>query len=368
VSIYPSKPTFPRTVVWFLAALFLPLPCFAGEASTALLIEQGHYKRAQAILSERLKANPNDARSLCEMSQVSLAFMHWDDAIQRAEKSRSFDGKNADFQAAVADAVLAKLSLAPGGMFEKMSLARRFRKEAELALQLDPKNVMANSDLMQFYLGAPGLVGGSTSKATDLADRMVRLNAVRGYVLKSQIASHEKRVSEAEQFLQQAVNADLNDYMARLRLAGFYLEKGGTTLAQAEEPARQEIRIDPGRADGYSALAALYAQQGRWKDLDSLLADSQRAVPDNLAPLYQAAEAILTNNDTQELPRAEKLLRTYLSQPAEGNEPTVAMAHWRLGLVLEKEGRKDQARQELQQAVSLDPAFEPARKDLKRLK
>jgi hypothetical protein len=35
--------------------------------------------------------------------------------------------------------------------------------------------------------------------------------------------------------------------------------------------------------------------------------------------------------------------------------------------VLEKEGHKDQAKQELQQAVTLEPDFEPAKKDLKRL-
>jgi len=38
------------------------------------------------------------------------------------------------------------------------------------------------------------------------------------------------------------------------------------------------------------------------------------------------------------------------------------------GPVLEKESRKNQARHELRQSVSLDPAFESARKDLKRLK
>jgi len=36
-------------------------------------------------------------------------------------------------------------------------------------------------------------------------------------------------------------------------------------------------------------------------------------------------------------------------------------------LVLEKLGQKDQAKQELQAAVKLDPNFEPDKKDLKRL-
>ncbi len=98
-----------------------------------------------------------------------------------------------------------------------------------------------------------------------------------------------------------------------------------------------------------------------------MIADSKRNVPDDLAPLYQAAKSILVGGQNQDLPRAEKYLQTYLSQPPEGSEPSLSAAHWRLGLVLEKEGHKDQAKQELQDSVRLDPNYEPARKDLKRL-
>jgi tetratricopeptide (TPR) repeat protein len=348
--------------------LLLCLPGFAADSSPALLIEQGHYKRAHVILSERLKANPSDARSNCDMSHVSSAFQHWDEAILQAEKARSFDGKNADFQAAVADALMNKLASAPGGMFEKMSLSRRFRKEADLALQLDPQNAMVNDDLMQYYLAAPSLMGGSTSKAADLADRMVRANPPRGYLMKLEFAMHEKRAAEGRQVATQAFAADPNDYEIRLQAAGFFLGEVGADPAQAEQSARQALRIDPGRAGPYMVLAMLYARQSRWKEMDAVLADSQRSVPDDLAPFYQVAEEIFTSNQAQEFSRAETLLRTYLRQPAEGNEPTLAMAHWRLGLVLEREGHRDQAKAEIQQAVSLDSAFQPAKKDLKRLK
>jgi len=352
--------------------ILLPIVLFApslnaAEPSTATLIEQGHYKRAEAILAERLKANPNDGRASSEMSKVSEAFRRWDDAIRQAEKAVSLDHKSAEFQAALADAVGSKLSSASLGMFEKMSLARRFKREAELALQLDPNNADANEDLMEFNLDAPGLVGGDKKKAAELADRMVRINPVRGYLMKVEFATHEKHTAEVEPLLQQAIAADPKNYFARIQAANFYLSKGGASLTQAEEQAKQAIRIDPGRAGGYTALATVYVQQGRWKDLDSLLEDAQREVPDDLAPFYQAAKSILTGNQNQELPRAEKYMRAYLSQPPEGDEPSLAAAHWRLGLILEKEGHKDQAKQEIQEAVRLEPAFEPAKKDLKRL-
>ncbi len=354
-----------------LSPLFL-VPLHAAEPSTAALIEQGHYRRAEAILTERLKANPNDAQSYCEMSKVSEAFQRWDEAIQQAEKAVALDGKNTDrknpgFQAALADAVGSKLSGAHLGFFAQASLARRFKKEADLALQLDPNNVDANEDLMEFNLDAPGLVGGDKKKAAELADHMVRINPVQGYLMKIELATHEKRTGELEQLVQQAINADPKNYEARMQAASFYVDKGTASFPQAEDQAKQAIRLDPGRARAYNTLAIIYAQQSRWKDLDAALADAEHNVSDDLAPLYQAARVIFVSNQTQELARAEKYMRTYLNQPAEGNEPSLAAAHWRLGLILEKEGHKDQAKQELQQALNLDPALEPARKDLQRL-
>lgn len=371
-----------RIIFTLALSALLSVPLHAADPSTAALIEQGHYRRAQAILTERLKTNPNDARSYCEMSKISEAFQRWDEAIQQAEKAVSLDGKNIDsknldgkntdsknpeFQAALADAVGSKLSGGRMGFFAQASLARRFKKEAELALQLDPNNVDANEDLMEFHLDAPGLVGGDKKKAADLADHMLRVNPVQGYLMKINFATHEKRTAELEQLVQQAINADPKNYEARMQAASFYLDKGTGTFPQAEEQAKQAMQLDPGRVRAYNTLAIIYAQQSRWKDLDAVLADAQHNVPDDLAPLYQAARVIFVNHQAQELPCAEKYMRSYLSQPAEGNEPSLAAAHWRLGLILEKEGHKDQARQEMQQALNLDPALEPAREDLQRL-
>ena len=39
-------------------------------------------------------------------------------------------------------------------------LAKKVRTEFERAVQLDPGNVMARTDLAEFYLEAPGIVGG----------------------------------------------------------------------------------------------------------------------------------------------------------------------------------------------------------------
>jgi len=58
------------------------------------------------------------------------------------------------------------------------------------------------------------------------------------------------------------------------------------------------------------------------------------------------------------------LCKYLTQQEPEGNTPPLAVAHWRLGLALEKQGKK----QELQIAVQMKPDLKEAQKDLKRLK
>src|SRR5262249_7748612 len=134
----------------------------------------------------------------------------------------------------------------------------------------------------------------------------------------------------------------------------------------AEKEANYAIRIDPDRVSAHSILAAVYAAQERWMDLDAVLAEAEKKIPDNLSPYLRAAGT--RPNARKDLARGERYARKYLSQEPEPNSSSHAVAHWRLGLILEKQGRKPDAIAELQTAVKMDPKFEQAAKDLKRLK
>ena len=69
-----------------------------------------------------------------------------------------------------------------------------------------------------------------------------------------------------------------------------------------------------------------------------MLAQAEKAVPDDLTPYYEAGTVLL--DEHSDLTRAERYFRKYLSQEPEGNEPRLAEARGQLGLVLEKEGHR----------------------------
>jgi tetratricopeptide (TPR) repeat protein len=77
------------------------------------------------------------------------------------------------------------------------SLARRTKQEFERAVQLDPDYLDARAGLMQFYLLAPGLMGGSVDKAREQAAEVRRRDPYRGAFLAASIAQRQKDVAGA---------------------------------------------------------------------------------------------------------------------------------------------------------------------------
>ena len=148
--------------------------------------------------------------------------------------------------------------------------------------------------------------------------------------------------------------------------AGFYASDSQKKYDLAEKYAVEAIQFDEDRVGPYAALAIVYASTERWKDLDAIVARLEKNVPDDLGAHYQAAKILLLSG--KDLPRAERYFRKYLTIDPEAGEPPWAGAHWRLGQVLEKEGKRTEAIAEIQEAVRLQPDMKPAKEDLNRLK
>jgi tetratricopeptide (TPR) repeat protein len=336
----------------------------ASDVVPRSLIDGGHWKRLRAAAEERLRASPRDAAAVYWLGRVSIAYGDSDGALALAERAVALEPQNSSYRYLLAASYGRKAQAA--GIFSKVGLAGRFKKEAEAALALDPKSVEARDGLIQFHLQAPGLVGGDKAKARALAEEMARIDPVQGLLAQARIAQSEKRSADGEALLLRAVQADATSYEARLAAAAYYASDARKKYDLADEHARQALKLEPGRAGAYSLLAGLAARRERWAELDGLLSDAEKNAPDNLNPYYQAARILVAEG--KDFARAERYLRKYLTQEPEGGMPSHAHAYWRLGLALEKQGRRPEAKSALETALRLKPDLEEAKRDLRRLK
>jgi tetratricopeptide (TPR) repeat protein len=285
------------------------------DTAAERLIEAGHWKRARTLVEQRLKEAPDDPNASFLLSQIRNAFGDRSTPLPLAEKAVRLRPEVARFHRQIAEVqgVMAQHA----NVFQQAVLARRFRKEIDTTLGLDPRDVQALRDLMEYYLLAPGILGGDLNKADETARRIAALDACEGLLAQARIAEHRKRHPEQVKLLRQA--AEIRPAAYRALMAAAHSDESA-----AEALARTAIGVDGGRSEAYSILAALYAQRADWGALDKVLASAAEAVPDDASPYYRAAERLLT--DSRELKRAERYLQTYLSQEPEGNQPSAVDA------------------------------------------
>jgi len=364
---------FPFSIFHCLFSIFcllLSAFCFLAPArgadpgSPEALIEAGHWKRARAIVEPRAAANLRDAQVVWLLSRIKLAFGDLDGALIPAQQAVALEDGNSDYHFQLAQ-VYGEMA-ARASMFAAAGLARKFKGELDVSLARNPGNLDALDALMQYSYQAPGLMGGDKGKARSIADRLVQLSPVEGYLAQAELAREAKDEAKVEESLRQAVQSDPKNYEAQTALANFYTSPPRRNAGEAEKHGREALELHPGRAKAYSVLATVLALEQRWDELEAILAASEKAVPDDLAPYFHSANALLESGVGFE--RGETYVRKYLGQEPEGEEPDRAHAHRLLALILEKQGRKPQAIAELETAVEMNPRFKEAKEDLKRIK
>src|SRR5262249_2047338 len=117
-------------------------------------------------------------------------------------------------------------------------LARKVRQEFETSVRLDPANMEARFDLLEFYIEAPGVVGGGSDKAEAQAAEIASRSPERGYGAQARIHRHKKEWAQALQEYERARSAAPKALEPCLELAEYLLERNdferaGAVAAQA---------------------------------------------------------------------------------------------------------------------------------------
>jgi tetratricopeptide (TPR) repeat protein len=166
--------------------------------------------------------------------------------------------------------------------------ASRARQYFEKSTQLNPGNLEAQSDLFEYYLEAPGFLGGGFDKASAVAEQISRISLVEGYWAQAKLAEKHKEYRNAEAHLRQAI---------------------------AAAPQQVGRLID---------LAKLLTKQGRHQEADQSIARAEQIAPNS--PKLMFAKAELYVKSRRNLGVACELLKRYMSLPLTPDDPPKADA------------------------------------------
>jgi tetratricopeptide (TPR) repeat protein len=332
--------------------------------SPAQLVEAGHDLRAKAALTALVAAEPTNAEAAWLLSKSLVGLGELDGALAQAERAVALDAENGAYHVQLG-AVLGRIT-EKASMFKQLGLARRTRKELEAGVGLDPKNLDGMYALMLYYYSAPSFMGGDKAKASDLADRIAAVDATQGLMARAALAHEAKDAAAELDYWMRAVASDSGNFEAWAGLTQYHLGRPKPDWTQVEKAGCRLLELDPGRPDGWRALIEAHVACRCWTEVAGMVAASEGFNSDDLSPYYTAATAMIRSEER--LDTAHRYLDRYLAQPAEGSEPTHAMARWQLATLLERQQLPDDAVLQLTRALEDDPALEPAKKDLKRLR
>jgi len=303
----------------FAPALFAADERSRGAASPESLMDAGHYKRARTMVASRLRANPNDAYALFLESKIKESFGDLPGSIASAERAVSLEPHNADYHGQLAEAYA--YTADESSWVRGIHFVHLMKKEIAAALSTHPNHTDTLLVLMMFSYKAPRLAGGDKKKAQSVAGEIEHNDPRWGYLAEARLLEGSGEDARTESLLKQALRADPTHYRAQYEMARFYCCAAiRKDLAAAERISLDALKLDPSRAGAYDILARVYAAQRKWPELESILAQSEKNVADDLTPYYQAAN-ILVEAGT-DLDRAAAYLKKYLGQEPEGREPT----------------------------------------------
>jgi len=213
-----------------------------------------------------------------------------------------------------------------GGVMGKLGQAKRLRKAFQKAVALDPDNLRARNGLSQFYLQAPGIVGGSKKKALAEAQTIYAKNKKMAYPLLVQIYQETKKPAKA--------HAVLNEW--------------SQTTPDAWEPVMGLVFIEQSQNNFDKSYEVLSA----WLEKN----------PQHLPANYQIGRLAAISGDY--LDAGESGLLFYLSQPLEKYGIEHQHAHRRLAMLYQHKKEIEKAKAEVAKGLAL----EPTDKDLLKLK
>ncbi len=290
-------------------------------AAARMEARAGRVDAAEAAAKAALAAEPsNAAETHSLLCSIYSSIEQRDAAVTECEAASSLAPNSSTYALELARAYGGKAD--HSGPLTGMRMVGKIRGNFERAVSLDGRSIEALSDLGEFYVEAPGIVGGGSDKAKALVPRLAQVSPARAHRLQGMIYAKDKNDAAAVDEYNAAIAAT-HSAEAYYDLANFYRTR--KQMEKAAENARLDMQAD--KQHGPDTL-----------DAAALLLDIKR-----------------------DLPVAEAGLRAYLGAPQSG-VARYARAHVLLGECLQAGGDAAGAQKEFTAAVALASHYDAARK------
>jgi tetratricopeptide (TPR) repeat protein len=268
-----------------MGRLVLPVLMLSSLMFAASPVEQARDLYARTEYGRSLESlqslGQKDAAALQLIGQNQYMLGEYKKATEAFQKAAALDPDNSEIYHWLGRAYGRRAET--GGPFFAAGYAGKARQAFEKAVALDRSNKEAVNDLFDYYLQAPGFLGGGVQKAEGLVSLIAKNDPAEGNFAQAQLDDKRKEYNDAEAHLERA------------------------------------ILLAPRQVGRVLDLAKYLAKRGRIVESDALFTQAMTMAPDNPKVLYSRAETYIQEH--RNLDQARQLLQQYLNSPLTADDP-----------------------------------------------
>jgi tetratricopeptide (TPR) repeat protein len=265
-------------VFLFIAAAAAVLAASPAQDRARDLYQRTEYQQSLDIL---LHLAVKDTATLRLMGQDYFMLGEYKKATDTLEKAKASEPDNPETLLWLGRAYGRRAETA--NVFTAAGYASKARQNLEKSVSLDPSNREATGDLLDFYLEAPGFMGGGFGKAETLAETIGKSDPAEGHYARAVIDERRKDFSGAEQQL------------------------------------RRALALAPRDASRFVSLAKYLGEHGQLKESDALFKQAALIAPNDPRVAFDRAQTYVEQK--RNLAEARDLLEKYLRSPLTPNDP-----------------------------------------------
>ena len=269
-----------RSFVWVQrnsASLLLLLASTAGAGGGGLEHAEQLYQSTNygAAIEMLLASSPETAERNALLGKSYFMQGQFKSATVYLQKAVAGEPSNADYRDWLGKAYGRRAE--HSNPLTALPLAIKTRECFEKAVVLNPTSMEALGDLFEFYLEAPGVVGGGTEKAEMIAARISRLSAAESHYVHARLAEKHKDTREAEIEYRKAMEAAPHDVGRVIDLGAFLSNQG--RYRESDEVFELASQVEPASPKVMFAHASAYIQSNRNLPEAKILLQRYAALP-----------------------------------------------------------------------------------------
>ncbi len=262
----------------FVALLFLALSLPAAELEAAsALYHQTEYRKSLDLLQHA----PKTAPVLLLIGQNEFMLGEYKKGAEALEKAAAMEPENPQILYWLGRTYARRAETA--NPFSAPGWASKARAMFEKSVELDPTNKDATGDLLDFYLDAPGFLGGGLQKAEALAKIIAQNDPAEGQYAQALIEDRRKNYDKAE--------------------AHF----------------RHAAELGPKQVGRFIDLAKYLSKRGRIQESEAVWDQAAHMAPNNPKILFERAQTYI--KEQRNLDRARQMLEKYVRLPLTPDDP-----------------------------------------------